>query len=68
MSEHPRLCVQLESLYRVNFDTDIDLVVFDEIESIQSQVNAFEKKQNNVNTAKMLELWNYKCLFMDALI
>lgn len=34
MSEYPRLCVQLESLYRVNFDTDIDLVVFDEIESI----------------------------------
>jgi len=68
MSEYPRLCVQLESLHRVNFDVEINLIVFDEIESTLSQFNAFDKKQNNVNTAKMIELWRYKCLFMDALI
>jgi hypothetical protein len=68
MSEYPRLCVQLESLYRVNFDVDIDLVVFDEIESIQSQFNSFDKKTNNINTSKAIELWKFKCLFMDAIL
>ena len=49
MSEYPRIIVQLESLHKVNFDIDLDLVIFDEVESILSQVNAFDKKENDVN-------------------
>jgi hypothetical protein len=36
MSEHPKLVISVESLHRVSFDIDIDLVVCDEIESILS--------------------------------
>ena len=34
LSEHPRICIQLESLHKLDIDCDIDLVIFDEIESI----------------------------------
>lgn len=34
LSEHSRICIQLESLHKLDIDCEIDLVIFDEIESI----------------------------------
>ena len=36
LSENPRICIQYESLHKLEIDCEINLVVCDEIESILS--------------------------------
>lgn len=68
LSKNPRICIQYESLHKLDIDCDISLVVCDEIESILGQITAFEKRENNQNTLKIVDLLRNKSLIMDALL
>lgn len=69
MLNHPRIIIQVESLYRISYKSPpIDLLVLDEIESIWSQFSSGNLRDyyGTLNTFSFLAIHSKKIIAMDA--